>query len=87
MKIPLIDLVAQYRTIRDEIDRAIRDVLECGNLVLGEKVAAFEEGMAAYLGVGYAIGVASGTDALRLTLQAYGIGPGDRPVLYVLRDG
>jgi len=81
MKIPLIDLVAQYRTIRDEIDRAIRDVLERGNFVLGENVAAFEEGMAAYLGVGYAIGVASGTDALVLTLRACGIGPGDEVVV------
>ena len=81
MKIPLIDLVAQYRTIRDEIDRAIREVLDGGNFVLGVNVAAFEEEMAAYLGVGYAIGVASGTDALRLTLQAYGIGPGDEVIV------
>ena len=81
MKIPLIDLVAQYRGIREEIDEAIRGVLESGTFILGPNVAAFEEGMAAYLGVGYAIGVASGTDTLRLTLQAYGIGPGDEVIV------
>lgn len=81
MKIPLIDLVAQYRSIREEIDQAIQDVLECGVFILGQNVASFEEAVATYLGVSHAIGVASGTDALLLTLRAYGIGPGDEVIV------
>ena len=81
MKIPLMDLVAQYHSIRDEIEQAIRGVLESGVFILGPNVAAFEEEMAAYLGVKYAVGVASGTDALLLTLRAYGIGPGDEVIV------
>lgn len=81
MKIPLIDLTAQYRSIRDEIDRAIHDVLERGMFILGPQVAAFEEEVAAYLGARYAVGVASGTDALALTLRAYGIGAGDAVIV------
>jgi len=77
MKIPLIDLVAQYRSIQGEIEQAIRDVLASGTFILGPNVAAFEEAIASYLGVRYAVGVASGTDALLLSLRAYGIGPGD----------
>jgi len=81
MKIPLIDLVAQYRSIRGEIDTAISSVLESGTFILGPNVAAFEEEMAAYLGVRHAVGVASGTDALLLALRAFGIGPGDEIVV------
>jgi dTDP-4-amino-4,6-dideoxygalactose transaminase len=81
VKIPLIDLVAQYQSIRDEIDQAIRGVLESGVFILGPNVAAFEEEVAAYLGVRYAVGVASGTDALLLTLRAYGIGSGDEVIV------
>jgi dTDP-4-amino-4,6-dideoxygalactose transaminase len=81
MRIPLMDLVVQYHSIRDEIEQAIRGVLESGVFILGPNVAAFEEEMAAYLGVKYAVGVASGTDALLLTLRAYGIGPGDEVIV------
>jgi dTDP-4-amino-4,6-dideoxygalactose transaminase len=81
MKIPLIDLIAQYHSIRDEIEQAIRGVLESGVFILGPNVAAFEKEMAAYLGVKYAVGVASGTDALLLTLRAFGIGPGDEVIV------
>jgi dTDP-4-amino-4,6-dideoxygalactose transaminase len=81
MKIPLIDLVAQYRSIREEIDQAIEDVLESGTFILGPQVAAFEREIAAYLGVNHAVGVASGTDALLLTLRGYGIGPGDEVIV------
>ena len=81
MKIPLVDLVAQYRSIRGEIDQAIQSVLESGTFILGDNVAAFEEEVATYLGVRHAIGVASGTDALLLTLRAYGIGPGDEVIV------
>jgi dTDP-4-amino-4,6-dideoxygalactose transaminase len=81
MKIPLVDITAQYHSIRQEIDRAIHGVLESGSFILGPNVAAFEEAIASYLGVKYAIGVASGTDALMLTLRAYGIGPDDEVIV------
>ncbi|MFQ5657637.1 MAG: DegT/DnrJ/EryC1/StrS family aminotransferase [Candidatus Methylomirabilales bacterium] len=81
MKIPLIDLAAQYHVIREEIDRVIHEVLERGTFILGPKVAAFEEAISSYLGVKHAVGVASGTDALLLTLRAYGIGQGDEVIV------
>ena len=81
MKIPLIDLNAQYRSIQSEIDESIRKVLSSGHFILGPNVTAFEKEMADYLGVKYAIGVASGTDALILTLRALEIGPGDEVIL------
>lgn len=81
MRIPLIDLVAQYHSIREEIGQAIQDVLESGVFILGQNVAAFEVEIATYLGVHYAVGVASGTDALLLTLRAYGIGPEDEVIV------
>ncbi len=80
MNIPLVDLKAQYDSIKDEIDNAIQKVIESGQFILGPEVKAFEEEAAAYLGVGYAIGVASGTDALQLALLACGIKPGDEVI-------
>ena len=77
MKVPILDLTRQYRAIRAEIDTAIQRVLESGRFILGPEVEAFEREIAEYLGVKHAIGVASGTDALLLSLKALGIGPGD----------
>ena len=77
MKVPILDLTRQYRTIKAEIDTAIQRVLESGRFILGPEVEAFEGEIAEYLGVKHAIGVASGTDALLLSLKALGIGPGD----------
>ena len=74
--IPLVDLKAQYHSIKDEIDGAIGSVLESSQFVLGKEVAAFEEEFAAYCGGGEAIGVNSGTSALHLALLAAGVGPG-----------
>jgi len=79
--IPILDLKAQYESIKHEINAAIAEVLESTRFILGPNVAAFEEEVAEYLGVGYAVGVASGTDALLLTLRAYGIGPGDEVIV------
>jgi dTDP-4-amino-4,6-dideoxygalactose transaminase len=80
LKIPLTDLNAQYSTIGDEIDSAIHRVLQQGQFILGPEVKSFEEEMAAYCGTKYAVGVASGTDALHLALLACGIKPGDEVI-------
>lgn len=76
-QIPLVDLVAQYRSIKGEIDSAIHAVLERGQFILGSEVEALERELAAYCGTRHAVGVASGTDALELALRASGIGSGD----------
>src|SRR5450830_922209 len=81
LDIPLVDLRAQYRSIREEIDAAMRPVLEEASFVLGRQLAEFEEHFAAFCGVRHCIGVASGTDALHLILRAAGIGPGDEVIL------
>ena len=78
--IPLVDLTAQYRTIKDEILSAISDVLESGQFILGKEVAVFEEEFAAYCGAAYAVGVNSGTSALHLALLTAGVGPGDEVI-------
>jgi dTDP-4-amino-4,6-dideoxygalactose transaminase len=80
-KIPLLDLVAQYHSIQSEVDSAIRRVMESGLCILGSEVVALEQEVAEYIGVQYAIGVASGTDALILTLRALDIGPGDEVIV------
>ncbi|MGQ9713038.1 MAG: DegT/DnrJ/EryC1/StrS family aminotransferase [Desulfotomaculales bacterium] len=81
MKIPVLDLTRQYNTIRKEIDAAVARVLSSGRFILGSEVEAFEQEVAEYLGVRHAIGVASGTDALLLSLRALGIGPRDAVVV------
>jgi dTDP-4-amino-4,6-dideoxygalactose transaminase len=76
-KIPIVDLRAQYGTIRDELRQAIDEVIESQQFILGPAVKRFEAQMAAYLCCPHAVGVASGSDALLLALVALGIGPGD----------
>lgn len=78
--IPFVDLHAQYRSIKPEIDAAIARVLESGQFVLGDEVAAFEREFASYCGVAHGIAVNSGTSALHLALVAAGVGPGDEVV-------
>jgi dTDP-4-amino-4,6-dideoxygalactose transaminase len=73
-----LDLSRQYTKIRVEINRAIQEVLESQAFILGPMVEGFEKKMAAFLGVEHAIGVASGTDALLLSLMALGVKAGDR---------
>jgi dTDP-4-amino-4,6-dideoxygalactose transaminase len=81
MTVPLMDLKAQYRTIKPEIDTAISEVMESGHFILGPNVQLFEQEVAEYLGVKHAVGVASGTDALVLSLRALGIMPGDEVIV------
>ncbi len=80
MPILMTDLKAQYASIKDEIDAAIQQVIESGRFILGPEVEAFEKEMASYCGVKFAIGVASGTDALILSLIACGVKPGDEVI-------
>ena len=80
MNVPLLDLKAQYATIRDKIRAAIDGVFESQRFVLGPNVEALEGETARLCGVPGAIGVASGTDALLLSLKAVGTGPGDAVV-------
>jgi dTDP-4-amino-4,6-dideoxygalactose transaminase len=80
MSIPLLDLRAQYLTIKDEIDRAVLNVLDTGKFILGPEMKALEAEIAAYCGVEHAVAVGNGTDALVLTLKGLGIGPGDEVI-------
>lgn len=75
--VPFIDLAPQHEPIRLEIERAVKDVIESQQFILGATVRRFEENVAAYINCRAAIGVASGTDALLLALMALGIGAGD----------
>jgi dTDP-4-amino-4,6-dideoxygalactose transaminase len=77
MSIPHVDVKAQYAPLLDQLKERLSAVLDSGRFILGPEVRAFEEEAAAYLGVGEAVGVANGTDALVLVLDALGVGPGD----------
>jgi dTDP-4-amino-4,6-dideoxygalactose transaminase len=78
--IPIIDLKAQYQSIKGEIGPAIAGVLESCQFALGSEVAAFEQEFAAYCGAQSGVGVNSGTSALHLALLAAGVGPGDEVI-------
>lgn len=77
MQVPLLDLKAQYRTLRDEIRLVIDTVCEAQQFILGPEVQKFEQEMAAYCGIENAVGVSSGTDALLTALMALDVGVGD----------
>ena len=79
-KIKFLDLTAQYKSIKKEIDAAIKRVLESGHFISGEEVENFEKEIAKFCGIRYAIGVNSGTDALFLSLKALGVGPRDEVI-------
>lgn len=81
MTVPILDLKAQYATIKTEIQASIEQVLENQHFVLGPEVKSLEKEIAHYCGAKYAVGVASGTDALILGLRACGIGPGDEVIV------
>ena len=78
--IPLVDVKAQYAPLIPELKERFAAVLESGRFIFGPEVDAFEREAAAFLGVPHAIGVANGTDALVLSLEALGIGSGDEVV-------
>lgn len=80
MQIPILDLKAQYASIKDEVIRAISEVCDNQAFALGPAVAEFEEKVAAYCNSKYAIGVSSGTDALLVSLMALEIKPGDEVI-------
>src|ERR1035437_4290358 len=76
MKVPLLDLKAQYGAIKAEIDAAVDEVMESQHFILGPQVQNCEQAIAEYSGCAYGVGVSSGTDALLICLMAEGIGPG-----------
>jgi len=80
-QVPLVDLRAQYQSIREEIDAAIRGVLNRARFIGGEPVRRFEERFAAFCEAKSAVGVGNGTDALFLALKALGVGRGDEVVV------
>lgn len=80
MQIPLLDLKAQYATIKDEVLRAIGEVCESQALALGPAVERFEKNVGGYCGSKFAIGVSSGTDALLVSLMALEVGAGDEVI-------
>ena len=81
MKVPWIDLTIQHQNIREEINLAIKGVLDRGDFILGHDVDKLEEEFAAYCGTKYAVGVDSGLSALELSLRAFGIGLGDEVIV------
>lgn len=80
MRVPLLDLPAQYAAIGPAIEAAVRRVLASGHYIMGEDIAALERELAADAGLAHGVGVSSGTDALLAALWALGIGPGDEVV-------
>jgi dTDP-4-amino-4,6-dideoxygalactose transaminase len=80
VKIPLVDLKAQYLTIKNEIDPAIQQILDNTSFIMGKPVKEFEEHLAAFCGCKHAIGVSSGSSALFLALKAYGLKEGDEVI-------
>ncbi|MBX3322070.1 MAG: DegT/DnrJ/EryC1/StrS family aminotransferase [Phycisphaeraceae bacterium] len=75
--VPLLDLKAQYASLREEIEPVIRQVVEAQWFIMGPEVSTLEKEIAAYCGTKHAIGCASGSDALLLALMALDVGPGD----------
>ena len=81
MSIPFVNIKAQDESIREELDRAIKNVIDGDLLVGGEVVKAFEKNFASYLGVEYCVGCGNGSDAIEIALKALGIGRGDEVIV------
>lgn len=77
MKVPFVDLKAQYLSLKDEIDAAIAEVMSETAFISGRYATAFDNEFASYLGVNHCVAVANGTDAIEIALKAIGIEPGD----------
>ena len=80
MNVPLLDLRAQYATIREAVRAAIDRVCESQQFILGPEVSALEQEIAALCGVKFGVGMSSGTDALLAALMGIGVGPGDEVI-------
>ena len=81
MKVPFVDLKAQYLSLKPELDAAISKVVTETAFVSGKYTAAFEDSFAQYIGVDHCVAVANGTDALEIALQAIGVGTGDEVIV------
>ncbi len=81
MKIPFVDLKAQYESIKAEIDHAIASVIDETAFIKSPYIAAFEKSFAEYLGIEHCIGCANGTDAIEIALRALGVGAGDEVIV------
>jgi len=81
VNVPFVDLKTQHRALWDELNQAMQRVMERADFALGEDVIRFEEEFAAFCGTRYAVGVDSGLSALKLSLLAFGIGPGDEVIV------
>jgi dTDP-4-amino-4,6-dideoxygalactose transaminase len=81
MAVPFVDLQAQYRSIKPEVDAAIQRVLDTSAFILGPEVEAFERAFAAYVGARWCVGVSNGTAAIQLALTACGVGAGDEVIV------
>ncbi|MDO5309050.1 MAG: DegT/DnrJ/EryC1/StrS family aminotransferase [Planctomycetia bacterium] len=79
--VPMLDLKRQYRLIGDQMDDALKNVNQTGQFILGPEVAKLEENIAQYSKVNYAVGCASGSDALLLSIMAAKVGPGDEVIV------
>ena len=81
MTVPFVDLQAQYRSIKSEVDAAIQRVLDTSAFILGREVEAFERAFSEYVGAEFCVGVSNGTAAIQLALQACGVGHGDEVIV------
>lgn len=81
MNVPMVDLKAQYASIKEEIQRAVNKVLDETAFIMGPDVGLLEKEVAAYAGVSHAIGVGSGTEALHISLLSCGVKPGDEVIV------
>src|ERR1044072_4462354 len=81
MTVPFVDLQAQYRSIKSELDAAVQRVLDTSAFILGREVEAFERAFGEYVGASECVGVSNGTAAIQLALQACGVGHGDEVIV------